>query len=154
MLASIALLVAAQGAPITFPSFLSGFKDEGGREFNTWKGFPSEFQRSFIGHRPSARVAAEAKRQLDPQLWEQGPTFGWHNVDGSNAEPCSNWAGRKGTIVEGWSVDIDWDWGPIGRTGERYGHAPGWTHVAIHAQCQKEDVPRIRETFRFLFGVP
>jgi hypothetical protein len=149
-------LLIAQKAPA---SWLAGFENEGGKEFNTWKGFPSDYQQTYIGHKKSAAVAALTKKEMDPQLWELAPEHNWHNMDGSLAESCTLFDGRKGTVVEGWSVQIDWDWGPTdpkqhGKPGERYGHAPGWTHVSIHARCSKEEVPRIREMYRYLFGLP
>lgn len=96
---------------------------------------------------------------MDPQLWEQFPTYGWHNVDGSKADPCSLRGGRKGSIYDGWSLQIDWNWGPMdpsthGKPGERYGHAPGWTHISVHALCKRDEGLQKREMFRYLFGVP
>lgn len=151
MFATLFVLLAMQSSAVPAHSFLSGFKELGGsKDYWSWPGHPSCYVRDFMAHRDPAKVAAEAKKQLDPQLWEQGPTFGWHNVDGSMAEPTSNWAGRPGSIVEGWTVDITWNWGPLG--GDRLGPNKGWSYVSIHSQCKKGDVPLMRELFRYLFG--
>lgn len=151
MIAAIAVLLAMQGSTINLPSFLSGFKEMAGeKDYWSWPGHPSCYVRDFMAHRDPAKVAAEAKKQLDPQLWEQGPTFGWHNVDGTLADPVSNWTGRPGTIVDGWTVDIHWNWGPLG--GHRLGHNRGWTYISFHSQCKKDEVPQMRELFRYLFG--
>src|SRR4051794_32428927 len=138
MLISLALLLAAQGSTITGRTFLSGLEEVGGnQEFWTWGGHPSCYVKTFMGHRESSKVAAEAKQLIDPQLWEAFPVSGWHNTDGTLADPCSLWDGRKGTIYEGWSVQINWNWGPLRpsrhkKSGDELGHAPGWTYVAIH----------------------
>lgn len=136
--------------------FLDGFQIDAQAGFCSWKGFPTEFQGTYIGHKDSAKVVAQAKAELDPSVWQVESFFGGRYIGGAPADPCTIWTGRQGSIVEGWTVQVDWNWGPGGpahhvKQGEHYDHAPGWTHASIHAPCRKDEVPRIRELYDYLF---
>jgi hypothetical protein len=142
--------------PMSEPPILKGFKRYNVPEFVEDNmqvlGYHPSFQRCYFAKVPASEVIKRVKFHLDPELWKWEKSF-----NEFTESTWTIWNGKAGTVYEDWSVGVLSDTS----TPEWHGasdlvivgkKAKGWTTISIFAPARREELPRVRELFRFTFG--
>jgi hypothetical protein len=111
------------------------------------------FQRCYAAKIETTIVTADLNSTLDPGLWSfTGETDA---MEGR----LLIWQAKPNSIYDGWRVIVSPGWRTpfiaicsdlicMGTKGK------GWTSLRVCAPAHEADIPRVRELFRYTFGVP